>query len=200
MKLRPTRGSNVAMTRMLDARPTRSVLVVDSDPRSREALASTCTSVGWSVHTADRCTAVLAATTPAPDCLLVEESPSDGSAYSLFRRLREANPRLEAVMFSRQPSISHAVQAIRMGFRDYRSVPIDRPSLQILFAREPIEMLAPQNDVAFVDLSLARVEWDHICAVLTDVGGNVSEAARVLGVHRRSLQRKLSRRSAGRAR
>jgi two-component system response regulator RegA len=200
VKLGPTRGSNVAMTRMLDAGWARSILVVDSDPHSREALASSCTSTGWSVRTADRSAAVLAAATPAPDYLLVEDNPADGSVYSLFRRLREANPRLEAVMFSRQPSISQAVQAIRMGFRDYRGVPSGRVSLQVLFTKEPIEALAPRNDVAPANLSLARVQWDHICAVLTDVGGNVSEAARVLGVHRRSLQRKLSRGGGDRAR
>jgi two-component system response regulator RegA len=181
---------------MVDGQGTGSVLVVDSDSRSRQALASLCTSTGWSVRTASSCAAVLApAAAAAPDFLLVEEDPADGSAYFLFRRLRELNPRLEAVMFSRQPSIARAVQAIRLGFRDYRCVPIDRASLQVLLAKEPIAALAPGNDVAQVNLSLARVQWDHICSVLTEVGGNVSEAARVLGLHRRSLQRKLSRRT-----
>jgi two-component system response regulator RegA len=186
------------MTTMSEVGRARSVLIVDSDPRSRESLVCSCTSIGWSARTADRCVTLFAAA--APDYLLVEESPTDASAFSLFRRLRERNPRLEAVMFSRSPSISRAVQAIRMGFRDYRSAPIDRASLPVLFTTGPIEALAPKNDVAPVSLSLARVQWDHIRSVLTDVGGNVSEAARVLGLHRRSLQRKLSRRDAQLAR
>jgi two-component system response regulator RegA len=174
---------------------TRSILVVDSDPRAREALACLCTSTGWSARTADRCAAVLAGTAPAPDYLLVEEFPSDGSAHMLFRRLRDLNPRLEAVMLSRNPTIPRAVQAIRMGFRDYRCVPIDRECLQVLFTDGSLDATAPHNDVGPAGMSLARVQWDHIRAVLTEVGGNVSEAARVLGIHRRSLQRKLSRRS-----
>jgi two-component system response regulator RegA len=186
---------------MVEAGGVRSVLVVDSERGSREALASACASIGWSVRTTDRCALVLAAgAAPAPDYLLVEESPTVGSAYSLLRRLRDLNPRLEAVMFSRRPTIAQAVQAVRMGFRDYRCVPIERASLQVLFTEQPIEPSAPKNDVTAVNMSLARVQWDHICSVLTDVGGNVSEAARVLGLHRRSLQRKLSRRSAGIAR
>jgi two-component system response regulator RegA len=185
------------MTKGLDAAGTRSILVVDSDPRSREALAGLCASTGWSVRTADRCAAALPPpAVPAPDYLLVEESPADRSAYLLLRHLRDLNRQLEAVMFSRQPSVPQAVHAIRMGFRDYRCAPIDRASLQIMFAKEPLPAIAPKNDVAPADLSLARVQWDHICSVLVDVGANVSEAARVLGLHRRSLQRKLSRRSA----
>jgi two-component system response regulator RegA len=177
---------------------TRSVLVVDSDPHSRRELASLCMSTGWEVRTADRCAGVLAPhSVPAPDYLFVEESLADGSAYSLFRRLRDLNPRLQAVMLSRSPTIPQAVLAIRMGFRDYRSRPIDRASLQDLF-NENGESMAPKNDVGAAKMSLARAQWKHIRSVLTDTGGNVSAAARILGLHRRSLQRKLSRRAAER--
>jgi two-component system response regulator RegA len=187
-----------AMTRTLGA---RSVLVVDSDPRSREALAHLCMSAGWSVRTAVCCAEVLSPfSAPAPDYLLVEESPIDGSAQLLFRRLRELNPRLEAVMFSRRPSVPQAVAAIRMGFRDYRSAPIDRACLRVLFTGDSLQAIAPRNDVAPLKLPLARVQWNHILSVLTEVGGNVSEAARVLGLHRRSLQRKLSQRRSEQAR
>lgn len=172
------------------------MLVVDSDPRARAELAGLCTSTGWSARAANHRAAVeQAARAPAPDYLLVEDAPTDESATALFRLLRELNPRLEAVMFSRNPSVPRAVKAIRAGFRDYRGVPIDRGCLQVLFVKEPIEPVGPRNDVAPVKLSLARVQWNHIRSVLIDVGGNVSQAARVLGLHRRSLQRKLSRRS-----
>jgi len=182
---------------MIRTLTSRSVLVVDSDARSRDGLAILCASAGWSVRTAGCCDEVLTSSAvPAPDYLLVEENPLDATAHFLFRRLRDLNPRLEAVMFSRKPSIQQAVQAIRTGFRDYRCVPIDRACLQDLFTGQFIAAIAPRNDVTPAKLSLEAVQWNHIRSVLTGVGGNVSEAARILGVHRRSLQRKLSRRSA----
>lgn len=171
------------------------MLVVDPDPVSRRELANLCASTGWSVRTADRCAGVLPPwPAPPPDYLIVDENLADGSAYFLFRRLRDLNPRLEAVMFSRRPSISQAVLAIRMGFRDYRCRPIDGPSLRTLFVGDVDASNAPRNDVGPVDLSLAQAQWNHIRSVLAGVDGNVSAAAKILGVHRRSLQRKLSRR------
>ncbi len=90
-------------------------------------------------------------------------------------------------------SIATALEAMRRGATNYVTKPAD--VAEILAAFDP-GSAAPAsageeggNEVP----SLARVEWEHINRVLTDCGGNVSEAARRLGLHRRSLQRKLSK-------
>jgi two-component system response regulator RegA len=81
------------------------------------------------------------------------------------------------------------VDAVRRGAFDYLTKPVDADDLLRAFERntddEEIESAAP---------SLHRVEWEHIQRVLADCGGNVSKAARCLGLHRRTLQRKLASR------
>ncbi len=86
-------------------------------------------------------------------------------------------------------SIATAVEAVRAGAVHYLSKPVDID--QILAAFEGKSAL-PQTGVPAVP-SLARVEWEHIQRVLSDCDGNISQAARLLGLHRRSLQRKLSK-------
>jgi two-component system response regulator RegA len=132
-----------------------------------------------------------AASVGAPDCLVVEQHLSDGSGLALLRRLRALNANLCAVMVSRTPSIAAAVVAIREGFRDYRATPVDGARLLDAFDGGVDVPVEPES--AAKRASLEHVEWTHIQAVLSDVGGNVSRAARVLGLHRRSLQRRLQR-------
>ena len=86
-------------------------------------------------------------------------------------------------------SIATAVEAVRTGADHYLSKPVDVD--QILAAHSARGQAAGQAETAVP--SLARVEWEHIQRVLTDAGGNVSLAAKRLGIHRRSLQRKLSK-------
>ena len=85
-------------------------------------------------------------------------------------------------------SIATALEAMRCGANHYLTKPVDAD--QILAAYEGH---LPSSEAAASVPSLARVEWEHIQRVLTDCGGNVSQAAKLLGIHRRSLQRKLSK-------
>jgi two-component system response regulator RegA len=171
-----------------------SVLLVDGERGAREALARQFIDSGWSVATADGwAQALRSAVVAVPDCLVVDQTLSDGSGFGLFDRLRALNPELSAVMVTRQPSIAEAVRAIRAGFCDYRSKSLDCSRLPDIFGYDLGEGSRPANDPGGDMGSLARVEWDHIQTVLLQARGNVSEAARVLGLHRRSLQRKLRR-------
>ena len=76
-------------------------------------------------------------------------------------------------------------EAVRRGALDYLTKPVDADD--VLRAFQPLA-----DEVAATVPSLQRVEWEHIQRVLADCGGNVSKAARMLGVHRRTLQRKLA--------
>ncbi|MDB4983780.1 MAG: two component transcriptional regulator, Fis family [Myxococcales bacterium] len=177
---------------------SRVVLLVGQDSSVRDALTDAVRRRGWSARAAQNCAeAVRAASVGAPDFLVVEQHLGDGSGLDLVRRLRALNLELRAVMVSRTPSIAAAVLAIREGFLDYRATPIDGDRLLGAFDGGPDLPLDPSSPAAPESLgkqaSLEHVEWTHIQAVLSDVGGNVSRAARVLGLHRRSLQRRLQR-------
>ena len=92
-------------------------------------------------------------------------------------------------------SIATALEAVRRGADHYLSKPVDVD--QILAAYETVNSTESGESVPPSTVpSLARVEWEHIQRVLTDCGGNVSQAAKLLGLHRRSLQRKLFKVSA----
>ena len=87
-------------------------------------------------------------------------------------------------------SIATALEAVRLGARHYLTKPADVDEILAAFARERPADSSPSPAAV---PTLARVEWEHINRVLADCGGNVSQAARVLGIHRRSLQRKLAK-------
>jgi two-component system response regulator RegA len=172
-----------------------SILLVDDDCVAQQVFARQFGNGGWSVATAADCAqAARLFDDNVLDCLVVERDLEDGSGFSLFDRLRAVNPRLSAIMITRRPSVAEAVKAIHAGFCDYRLKSLDCGDLvnpavwrRETDARELDELVKRTG-------SLARAEWNYIQKVLTHSRGNVSEAARVLGLHRRSLQRKLRNR------
>jgi two-component system response regulator RegA len=103
-------------------------------------------------------------------------------------RIKKAVPRVHAVLVSAAMSISQAVRAVRAGADDCASKPI---APRELLAR--VERGVPLTSEL---LTLDQVEWEHISRALADCKGNVSQAARTLGIHRQSLQRKLRHRVA----
>jgi two-component system response regulator RegA len=87
-------------------------------------------------------------------------------------------------------SIATATEAIKLGALYYLPKPADVDDILNAFDRDKeLEPVSDQKD--FVPPSLARAEWEHIQRVLTDCGGNITTAAQKLGIHRRTLQRKL---------
>jgi two-component system response regulator RegA len=179
----------------MSTKDARTVLIVDDDRAVREALARWFEASHWEVRAAARCAEALGlAAATLPEHAIVEQRLVDGSGLELLQRLRAISPAVSGVVLTRYPSIAAAVHAIRLGFRDYLPKPVDWGRLASLYGlRPPAGTRAPANDVDGDGCTLARLEWEHIQAVLFDCGGNVSAAARVLGVHRRSLQRKLRR-------
>jgi two-component system response regulator RegA len=171
----------------------RTVLLVDGDREASQVLATWFADSGWSVVVAATCEeAVAAVNSRLPDLLVVEETLGDGCGVDLLPKLRARHGALAGIVLTRQGSIGNAVRAIRMGFQDYLIKPLDHHRLVDLFS-------PPANDAFVEQPSLDRVEREHIAAVLGVCGGNISEAARRLGIHRRSLQRRLRRESAAAA-
>jgi two-component system, response regulator RegA len=189
-----------------NSRPPTNILIVDDDPSASEALASWFRAARCTVRTASSCAqATVLSLASFPEYLIVEQRLADGSGFDLLPRIKAVNPGVIGIVLTRTPAVAAAVHAIRSGFRDYLAKPIEARRLGAILgiagAGPGAAAGGAANDVLGLGFdeeesaSLARVEWEHIHAVLLDCGGNISEAARVLGLHRRSLQRKLRRNS-----
>jgi two-component system response regulator RegA len=118
----------------------------------------------------------------------------DGSGLELVPLLRERQPQARILVLSGYASIPTAIDAIKLGATYYLAKPVDADAVLRAFdAAEPAP--AAVSQVPEQPPSVRRVEWEHIQRVLRDCGGNVSAAARALRMHRRTLQRKLGKRS-----
>ncbi len=124
-----------------------------------------------------------------PTHALVDLRMPGGSGLDLLTDLLARLPELRVVMLTGYGSIANAVEAVRRGAVNYLTKPADLDMILAAFARSAEQ----EEDQAYAPLSLARAEWEHIQRVLEDCGGNISQAAHKLGLHRRTLQRKLQK-------
>ena len=184
--------------RMTDHKPL--ILVVDDDEVYRNRLARAFVDRGYDVRVAsDYDTAVAAATLESPEFAVVDLKMPGKSGLELVKALVEIDPASKVVVLTGYGSIATAIDAVRLGATYYLSKPADADDIVGAFARgdaPPLDPRPPPSNPSGEDYkapSLARAEWEHINRVLSDAGGNISEAARRLGIHRRSLQRKLQK-------
>jgi two-component system response regulator RegA len=166
-------------------------LVVDDDERLRERLGRALADRGYTVLLASGHSDALAlATKHEIDRAVVDLRMPGLNGLAVVRDLMSSHPAAEVVVLTGYGSIATAVEAIRLGARDYLTKPCHAD--RILAAFEADSEPAP-SPTSFETPSLARLEWEHIERVLRECDGNVSKAARVLGIHRRTLQYKLSK-------
>lgn len=173
-----------------------SILIVDDDEVYRTRLARAFVDRGYDVRTgADYDSAVTAAAAESPEFAVVDLKMPGKSGLELVKALVEIDPSTKIIILTGYGSIATAIDAVRLGATYYLSKPADADDIISAFARggaPPLE--PPPSDSGEIKApSLARAEWEHINRVLSDAGGNISEAARRLGIHRRSLQRKLQK-------
>ncbi|MDE3009619.1 MAG: response regulator [Pseudomonadota bacterium] len=169
------------------------LLLVDDDDTLGRVLERALTRLGFQVGRASSVAQGLAMAASTPlDCAVLDLKLGDGSGLLLVSALRARHPAARILMLTGYASIATAVDAIKLGADDYLAKPVDAEQIvQALRAQRPPEpAIAPAEE----SMSVHRLEWEHIQRVLRDVDGNVSEAARVLGLHRRTLQRKLAKR------
>lgn len=173
----------------------RSILLVDDDDVYRTRLARAFRDAGWDVRDAATAREAMAAVEQSqPETAVVDLRLPDGSGLDVVRSLKQRHPSCIIVVLTGYGSIATALDALRMGAVHYLTKPADMDDILSGFARAdlPPDRLADATAADDREApSLARVEWEHIQRVLADTGGNVSETARRLGLHRRSLQRKL---------
>jgi len=168
-----------------------SILLCDDDDVFVRRLGRAFGDRGYDVRLAhDYAEAVAAAGADSPEYAVVDLRMPGRSGLELVRALKEIDPATRILVLTGYGSIATAVDAVRLGALNYVTKPADADELVAAFARAESPPLEP-SPVAYQAPSLARTEWEHINRVLSDCGGNVSEAARRLNMHRRSLQRKL---------
>jgi two-component system response regulator RegA len=173
-----------------DARP--SLLVVDDDQVFRDRLCRALAERGYDVRTAaDYDQAMAAAIADSPELALIDLRMPGRSGLELVQDLLAIDSATRVVVLTGYGSIATAVQAMRLGAVHYLPKPADADEILAAFARAGGS--AESTAIEYEAPSLARAEWEHIHRVLGDCGGNISEAARRLGIHRRSLQRKLQK-------
>ncbi len=175
---------------MADLESAPSLLVVEDDPHLCQRLVRAFAERGFLAQGAESVHDALRLSEEAPEYAVVDLRIGEGSGLDVVRALVAKDPATRIVMLTGYGSIATAVEAMRLGAVNYLTKPADADEiLHALRRGEESATPAPPGET----LSLARAEWEHINRVLVDVAGNISEAARRLGLHRRSLQRKLSK-------
>jgi two-component system response regulator RegA len=167
------------------------ILVVEDDDAFRTVLVAALESRGYDVlGVPDAASAVAAARRDSPEMAVVDLRLPDESGLEVVRQLKAVDAATAVVVLTGYGSIATALEAVRLGATHYLTKPTDADRILAAFERG---LAARPRDLPMETPSLAQVEWEHMNRVLTDCGGNISEAARELGMHRRSLQRKLAR-------
>jgi two-component system, response regulator RegA len=171
------------------------LLLVDDDAVFARVLGRALNARGFAVRTAaslDEAVAHLSSGGGfAPDFAILDLNLAGSSGLKLIGALRQASPECRIVVLTGYASISTAVDAIKLGADQYLAKPIEVDAI----VRALTDAQTPdQDDAGDNTLSVSRLEWEHIQRVLAENGGNISATARALKMHRRTLQRKLTKR------
>jgi len=167
------------------------VLIVEDDDALRERLARAFASRGLDVRQAPNAAeAETIARDDPPEMVVLDLRMPDGSGLDLIPKLLQIDPNTRIVVLTGYGSVATAIEAVRRGATHYLTKPADADEILAAFDRGSS---ASNSTLPLEPMSLDRVEWEHINRVLMDCQGNISEAARVLRLHRRSLQRKLAK-------
>ena len=168
------------------------LLLVDDDVTFCSVLSRALEKRGFQVRVAHSVAAALGAIEDsAPEYAVIDLKMPDQSGLLLVSRLKALDEQTKIVVLTGYASIATAVEAIKLGAAYYLSKPADADDVVAAFHRESGDRFAPVSDKP---LSVNRLEWEHIHRVLMEHQGNISATAKALGMHRRTLQRKLNKR------
>lgn len=172
---------------------TPSILVVDDDDTFRDRLCKALVGRGFEARPArSGSEAVSLAEEDSPELAVVDLRLPGEWGLNVVKELHRVDPSTKVVVLTAYGSIATALEAIRLGATGYLQKPASVDEILLAFERggaAPATEVPPPEEVP----TLARAEWEHINRVLTDCGGNIRKAARLLGLHRRTLQRKLAK-------
>lgn len=171
----------------------RSLLIVDDDEPFRRRLARAMEKRGFDpVVMAESVAEGLAAIRPQPPAYaVIDLRLEDGNGLDVVEAIREARPDARVVVLTGYGAIATAVAAVKIGATDYLSKPADADDVEAALLAKVADKPAPPEN----PMSADRVRWEHIQRVFELCDRNVSETARRLNMHRRTLQRILAKRS-----
>ncbi len=168
------------------------LLLVDDDLIYCEVLEDALVDRNFTITVAhDVPSALIQLNTLIPDYAIFDLKMPGPSGLELVSKLHAVNPDAKIIVLTGYASIATAVEAIKLGATHYLTKPADADEIVAAFDKHAGNSETP---VAEKPLSVNRIGWEHIQKVLTECDGNISEAARQLGMHRRTLQRKLQKR------
>lgn len=171
------------------------VLLVDDDAVLLRVMAQAFTRRGYEAVCANSVSSALTACADsAPGHAVVDLRMPDGHGLQLIPRLLQLNADLCIVVLTGFASIATAVEAVKLGAHQYLTKPADVDDIIAAFDYAPG---SGEPSPATPPTPLGRLEWEYIQKVLAECDGNVSAAAKRLGLHRRTLQRKLQKRPSG---
>jgi two-component system response regulator RegA len=169
-----------------------SLLLVDDDRAFSTRLARAMEARGFEVRVAESVAeGVAAIDEKAPAYAVIDMRLADGNGLDVIARLKERRPDARGVILTGYGNIATAVTAVKLGAFDYLAKPADADEIQAALKAEPGERASPPEN----PMSADRVRWEHIQRVYELCGRNVSETARRLNMHRRTLQRILAKRA-----
>jgi two-component system response regulator RegA len=170
----------------------RTLLIVEDDKSFLARLGQALESRGFTVSTADTVAGGLAQLErAAPAFAVVDMRLADGNGLDVISALKRRRPDARAIILTGYGNIATAVNAVKLGAVDYLAKPADADDVvAALLSLEPSQMEPPENP-----MSADRVRWEHIQRIYELCGRNVSETARRLNMHRRTLQRILAKRA-----
>lgn len=172
--------------------PDKSLLIVDDDEPFLKRLARAMEKRGFAVETADSVAAGTAIATARPPAFaVVDLRLEDGNGLDVVERIRERRADSRIVVLTGYGAIATAVAAVKIGATDYLSKPADANDVTAALLASGDAMPPPPEN----PMSADRVRWEHIQRVYELCDRNVSETARRLNMHRRTLQRILAKRS-----
>ena len=183
----------MAMADFAAAMPSdRSLLIVEDDKSFLQRLARAMEGRGFAVTTAESVAEGLTQLeTASPAFAVVDMRLEDGNGLDVISALKRRRPDARAIILTGYGNIATAVNAVKLGAVDYLSKPVDADDVvNALLALEGKVAEPPENP-----MSADRVRWEHIQRIYEMCGRNVSETARRLNMHRRTLQRILAKRA-----
>ena len=172
--------------------PDKSLLIVDDDNPFRDRLARSMEKKGFQVSQAESVKKGIEIVRSGKQSFaVVDLRLGDGSGLEVVKEIQKSNSKSRIVMLTGYGNIPTAVAAIKEGAIDYLAKPADADDIERALLADPNKKAAPPEN----PMSADRVKWEHIHRVFELCNRNVSETARRLKMHRRTLQRILSKRS-----
>jgi two-component system, response regulator RegA len=170
----------------------RSLLIVEDDKSFLQRLARAMETRGFVVSTAESIAEGLLQVEKAPPAFaVVDMRLGDGNGLDVISAMKKRRPEARAIILTGYGNIATAVNAVKLGAVDYLAKPVDADDVvAALLALDNKKIAPPENP-----MSADRVRWEHIQRIYELCGRNVSETARRLNMHRRTLQRILAKRA-----